>query len=79
MRLTKAQLEIAKRLGDQEALRQAPYFVVGHRTIGDVSMFEKMAAKGAVRLETVGASTFAKLTEAGHAAVVALATVKETP
>lgn len=69
--LTPAQREAlgALAVGGGEAIRQTPWFEVAGNIICGVDVMGRLERKRMVRVETVGASAFAIITERGRLAV----------
>lgn len=60
-------LTVLARVG--EALRYQPWFEAGGKVVCEVGVMERLRKKGAVKIETVGESVFASITERGRAAL----------
>ena len=68
--VTKAQRELLEKLLHYgQAIRQRPYYSAGWFNLGFEKVMDALAKKKLVEIETVGRSAFAKLTDAGRAAL----------
>lgn len=72
MKVTRRQREVLADLekAGGEALRNGAYFQIGELSCGaDVKLMERLESVGCVRLDRVGESVFALITEKGRAAL----------